>query len=184
MNDDVMIDTETLGVAANSVILSVGAVSFNEEGLGSEFYARISIDSCLAHGLHIDGNTLAWWMGQDEDARKVFCETGLALPVVLGALSQAFQWENTRIWCNGLNFDLPILDTAYRACGMSTPWAYYNTRDYRTLKNELPKPLFQSLEVKPTIAHNALADAKAQALTLIAIRKWQTENHPAHVLAA
>jgi hypothetical protein len=65
---------------------------------------------------------------------------------------------------------LPILDTAYRACGMSAPWAYYNARDYRTLKYEMNKDLFRSLEVKPEVKHNALSDAKAQALTLLAMR--------------
>lgn len=176
--NNVMIDLETLGTAANSVILSVGAVRFTADGLSDEFYVDVSIDSCLDQGLKIEGRTLAWWMGQSDEARSVFGRTGLALPVALAALSSSFDWEGTKVWCNGLNFDLPILDTAYRACGMGVPWAYYNARDYRTVKYELPKETFRSLEVKPTVAHNALEDAKAQALTLLAIRAMQREHCP------
>lgn len=176
--NNVMIDLETLGTAGNSVILSIGAVRFDKRGLGDEFYVSVNIDSCLDKGLHIDGRTLAWWMEQEDDARKVFSETGLPLSTALNALASAFDWENTLVWCNGLSFDLPILDTAYRACDMAAPWAYYNGRDYRTLKNELEKSAFKALEVRPTVAHNALADAKAQALTLLAIRAEQKERFP------
>lgn len=178
MTDDIMIDIETLGTAADSVILSIGAVRFSEEGLRDEFYADVTIDSCLRQGLKIEGRTVAWWMEQGEEARAIFGRTGLALPTVLHALSEAYDWEDAGVWCNGLTFDLPILDTAYRACGMAAPWAYYNARDYRTLKNELPKETFRSLEVKPTVAHNALEDAKAQALTLLAIRELKRKHCP------
>lgn len=184
MNDDIMIDIETLGTSASSVILSIGAVRFGPDGLSDEFYVRVNTDSCLSAGLRIDGNTLAWWMEQDNAARTVFSETGIPLPAALRDLATSFDWDNTRVYCNGLNFDLPILDTAYRACGQLAPWAYYNARDYRTIKYELPKETFRSLEVKPAVAHNALEDAKAQALTLLAIRRLQRENCPLQMFAA
>jgi DNA polymerase III epsilon subunit-like protein len=169
--NNVMIDIETLGTAANSVILSIGAVSFDDEGLlADEFYSNINIDSCLDKGLVVEGRTVVWWMGQSDEARATLGTNELSLPVALQQLTNAFDWRDTLVWCNGLSFDLPILDSAYRACGMQAPWQYYNGRDYRTIKGELPKEIFRALEVKPTIGHNALADAKAQAETLIAIR--------------
>lgn len=169
--NNVMIDIETLGTAANSVILSIGAVQFGPDGLGNEFYTAIDIDSCLNSGLQVDGRTVAWWMVQTAEARAVFNERGGELQEALLSLSGAFDWKgDTLVWCNGLSFDLPILDTAYRACGLAVPWRYYNGRDYRTFKREHSSELVSSLEVEPTVAHNALADAKAQALTLLAIR--------------
>jgi len=174
--NDVMIDIETLGTAANSVILSIGAVQFDENGFGDEFYSNVNIDSCLERGLVVEGRTILWWMGQDEAARAALGQDELSLATALQGLTNAFDWANTRVWCNGLNFDLPILDTAYRACGMSAPWAYYNGRDFRTIKNELDKESFRALEIKPAVAHDALEDAKAQAMTLLAIRRLQTSQ--------
>ena len=169
--NNVMIDIETLGTMTNSVILSIGAVQFGEDGLGDEFYSTINIDSCLERGLVVEGRTILWWMGQDDAARAALGQNELSLAAALQGLTNAFDWNNTLVWCNGLNFDLPILDTAYRACGTQAPWAYYNGRDYRTIKSELDRDVFKSLEVKPTVAHDALEDAKAQALTLLAIRR-------------
>ena len=37
----VMVDIETLGTTNNSVVLSIGAVKFDHQGLGEEFYAEI-----------------------------------------------------------------------------------------------------------------------------------------------
>jgi hypothetical protein len=108
-------------------------------------------------------------MGQSNAARQVFSETGLPLTTALQALATSFDWSDTKVWCNGLSFDVPILDTAYRTCKLVTPWAYYNTRDYRTVIKSLDKSVLQSLRVEPTVKHNALADAEAQALTLMAI---------------
>lgn len=182
--NNVMIDIETLGTAANSVILSIGAVQFDDAGnMGDEFYANINIDSCLEKGLVVEGRTILWWMGQSNEARAVLGENEYPLQVALSNLTNAFTWRDTLVWCNGLSFDLPILDTAYRACGLSAPWAYYNGRDYRTLKNELSKEDFKALKVPPTVGHNALADAKSQALTLLAIRHNQ-RNQRSVFLAA
>lgn len=178
--NNVMIDIETLGTAANSVILSIGAVQFDDVGcLGEEFYSNINIDSCLERGLVVEGRTILWWMGQSDEARAALGTGELSLPAALRGLADAFDWRDTLVWCNGLSFDLPILDTAYRACKMAAPWAYYNGRDYRTLKNEVDREVFKALEVKPSAAHNALEDAKAQALTLLALRGEATERRGA-----
>jgi DNA polymerase III epsilon subunit-like protein len=176
MSKSIMLDIETLGTASNSVILSIGAVAFDEGGLYDKFYASVAIDSCIDAGLHINGSTLAWWMRQSDTARQVFSETGLPLATVLQTLATSFDWSDTEVWCNGLSFDIPILDTAYRACKLATPWAYYNTRDYRTVIKSLDKGVLQSLRVEPTVKHNALADAEAQALTLVAI--WGHVRRP------
>lgn len=178
--NNIMIDIETLGTAANSVILSIGAVRFDDSGqMDEEFYTNINIDSCLEKGLVVEGRTILWWMGQSDEARAALGLDEHSLTTALIDLANAFDWKDTLVWCNGLSFDLPILDTAYRACGMQTPWQYYNGRDYRTIKCELSKEDFKALEVKPTTGHNALEDAKAQALTLLAIRREAAERRGA-----
>lgn len=184
MTNNIMIDIETLGTSANSVVLSIGAVAFGEDSLGDEFYAAVNIDSCQELGLRIDGKTLAWWMERSDAARQVFSETGLPLPAVLHALTTSFDWAGKKVWCNGLSFDIPILDTAYWACKLRTPWAYYNTRDYRTKTKELEPAVLNSLRLEPTLAHNALADAKAQALTLMAVWRYERLGSVSQSVAA
>ena len=108
-------------------------------------------------------------MTRSAEARALFEIKGDPLDRVLADFARAFDWQDTLVWCNGMNFDLPILDNACRAVGMQTPWAYYNGRDYRTLKGMFPKELVNRLRIRPEVAHDALDDSRAQALTLQAL---------------
>ena len=64
-------------------------------------------------------------------------------------------------------------------CDLHLPWAYYNTRDYRTLKNLVSRQTYDSLRVRPRVAHNALDDAIAQARTLQALLDHVKEGEEA-----
>lgn len=55
----------------------------------------------------------------------------------------------------------------------------YNTRDYRTLKNLVSRQTYDSLRVRPKVAHNALDDAIAQARTLQALLDHVKEGEEA-----
>lgn len=171
---NIMLDIETLGTKSTSVILSIGAIAFGEQEIGHGFHRRINIDSCLEAGLTVDGKTIQWWMGQSEEARALFSHDGDPLAAVLLDFKESFDWQNTLVWCNGMNFDLPILDNAFRAVGMEAPWAYYNGRDFRTVKNMFPKEFVNSVRVEPMVAHDALDDSRAQALTLQALLAART----------
>jgi hypothetical protein len=158
---DVMIDTETAGTTPGSAILSIGAVMFGPAGLGKEFYAPISLASCTAAGLTIDPGTIAWWMKQSDAARAAaFRDDAEPLLVVLLRFAE---WITTvgaeRPWCQGANFDTPLLEAAYSICGMTPPWKFWNVRDTRTL--------YELADVRVDRAHgthhNALDDARAQA---------------------
>jgi hypothetical protein len=167
----IMFDTETLGTSSSSVILSIAAVEFDDKNLGRRFHQRISIDSCLKHGLTVSGNTIEWWMGQSAEARKIFCIPGLPLDRVLIDLATWLDWSQVdEVWANGSDFDGPIIANAYRAIGAGNPpWAYFKLRDYRTIRKMYPKALAKSLEHAPAVKHDALEDAIAQALTLQAL---------------
>ena len=166
--DHIMIDLETLDTASTAVVLSIGAVSFNASGVKQEFYRVVDIDSCLKAGLTISGSTFKWWLTKDESARKALADTnGLDLYRALTDLREEFNWDDTLVWGNGADFDLSILANAYAAYDEREPWAYYNTRCYRTLKNMTPKEQYNALKVSPAMAHHALADARAQAQTAV-----------------
>jgi hypothetical protein len=160
--NDIMLDLETLGTSANSVILSIGAVRFDAHGsaIGETFYRRISIDSCLAHGMTVSGRTLLWWIGQSDDARmSIAGDDGEDIEVVLKDLGEFIQ-EDDRVWGCGAAFDNALLTQAYESVGLQVPWKYYNNRCYRTLKAlyfAVERPAFEGIK------HHALDDALNQA---------------------
>jgi exodeoxyribonuclease VIII len=171
---NVMIDLETLGTVPGSVILSIGAVAFDEgqpESLWDQFEARpIKVRSSRAVGLTIDEGTLAWWMHQDAEARGLLdCALeGAGGLTVHEAMSEFSDWFplDACIWGNGANFDEPLLTAAYSAIGRVPPYKYYVSHCYRTMKNlfrNVPTPAFQGLK------HDALADALHQTRHLQAI---------------
>lgn len=158
---DLMIDLETLGVEPGCVILSIGATDGK-----TNFSVHIDVEDSVKQGLVIEPRTTMWWMTQDDAARKLISEPGTPLQSALTMFNKAFNWKDTRVWCNGAAFDFPILKAAMTACDMKLPWAYYNEMDFRTLKNLVSKDTFSKLQVKPKVAHDGLEDAKAQLATL------------------
>jgi hypothetical protein len=179
---DVMIDIETLGTTPGSAILSIGAVMFGPAGLGEEFYAPISLASCTEAGLTIDPGTVAWWMKQSDAARAAaFRDNAEPLAAVL---EQFTCWLNLveaeKPWAQGANFDPPLLEAAYRACGMTPPWKFWNVRDTRTL--------YDLAGVKVDRArgthHNALDDARAQAeAAVVALQRLRDVSSPGAAVA-
>lgn len=162
MPRNVMVDLETLGLSADSTIVSVGAVVFTKDGIEAEGYWPLHLDQ---PDRHADLGTIKWWMQQDDAARSVFSEkTVVALRHALEELARQFD-KDTLIWCNGANFDEPMLAHAYKQAGLRTPWAYKNVRCFRTVRAQ-----HRDVDVgEQGTKHNALDDARWQAQTLIAI---------------
>lgn len=176
----VMVDLETLGTVPGCVILSIGAVYFDEKGLGEEFYRPVSRAHCTNLGLKESADTLAWWARQGTEARRVLtlaeAKDAPKLHEVLGEFHSFLKLRtNVKLWGNGADFDNPILACAYEAAEMKQTWIAWNGRCYRTLKNIAPGPKL----VRQGVHHNALDDAKSQALHAIELFKL----HPSLVLA-
>ena len=162
---DLMIDIETLGTAPGSVILSIGAVEFNAESgmLGEEFYFALDAQSCTDAGLTIDISTVKWWMSQSQDAQKDAFSGYVHLAPALQMLAEYVRRVNaTRVWAKPPSFDLVLLESAYRACSMPAPWHYRTPRDCRTLFD-----ITGAVQPDVGTAHNALDDAKSQAMGVI-----------------
>lgn len=160
----VMLDLETLGLRAGCPVLSIGAVTMDNQAL--EFYS-------VAHrnqsdiDLYADLATVAWWTAQSDEAKKV-----LSTPhtmTIRGLLREFSAWlpNDACVWGNGADFDLPILAEAYVRAGMPVPWKPFNGRCYRTIKNLAPHIKL----VRSGTHHNALDDAKSQALHMAEIVK-------------
>jgi 3' exoribonuclease, RNase T-like len=174
-----MLDFETLGTRPGCCVLTFGAVFFSSteaEPLGQEFSAVVNVKSQEALGLHVDQDTVAWWERQSIEARNAvapaYSPTSQSLEVVLGDFSNYLLQEvgdkrNVQIWGNGADFDNVILAALYHAAKLESPWHFYNNRCYRTLKNVVKGPKL----VRQGVHHNALDDAKSQAMHAVALLK-------------
>lgn len=176
----IMVDLETMGTVPGSVILSIGAVFFDAEGLGEEFYLPISRAHSTEMGLKESADTQKWWAKQSAAARKVIDEAEHPEAPTLHEALDAFtkfvkQDTNVKVWGNGADFDNPLLACAYDAIDLKQAWISWNGRCYRTLKNIAPGPKL----VRVGTYHNALDDAKSQALHAIELFKL----HPTLVMA-
>lgn len=177
--EKIMLDLETLGVNPGCVILSVGAVRFDNSGILNEFHAHIDLESACSAGLVIEPSTVMWWLKQSEAARNNLTQSDReGLCDVLGRFSDWVGDAKVEIWANGASFDFAILKSTCEAVGMSVPWQFWNERCFRTLKNLVSKEIYAALSVQPTVAHDALADARAQALTTINLLNHLNGNPP------
>lgn len=174
--DNVMVDIETLGTNPGDVILSVGAVQFDEDGLGEEFYLVLDLQTSLDAQFSVTADTLHWWMSDkvSNEAREEVFGPKAPADVTRGLQSFA-NWMMTlesktergcNLWGNGASFDNALLTKAMTMLGISIPWKFWNDRCYRTLKSihvEVPYPKREG------VYHNALDDAKHQARHLMGI---------------
>lgn len=168
MNTHCMIDLETLGTRPGDVILSIGACLFSPtENITSVFYVTIDPESSKAAGLRAQKSIIEWWQKQDPITMREAFKGELSLE---SALTQFRMWlptENVLMYGNGANFDNALLAAAYRTMKMDVPWKFWNDRCYRTLAAMFMKSRVEQVGNK----HNALNDAKTQALRLIQIVK-------------
>lgn len=169
---DVMIDLETGGTCPGCSIFSIGAVYFDQRTgeLGDELYVIAKREGQVENGLHESESTMKWWADQSPEARVIFghvdaVELSEAL-TSLHAFILGGPRRNVRVWGNGADFDNPIVAAACRALGRPLPWAPFNSRCYRTLKNLAPHI---KLDKRQGTHHNALDDAKSQAQHLMDI---------------
>ena len=175
--EHVMIDLETLGTRPGSVILSIGAVAFDEgqpESTWSKFDSGpISVAGSRAAGLTIDESTLAWWLRQDDEPRKLLLaalDDAAQAPIV--ALNNFVGWSpypaEFTLWSNGANFDGVLLRAAWeKVCPQYVPICkYYQECCYRTMKRRYARV---SAPMRQGVHHNALNDALHQTRHLQSI---------------
>lgn len=150
---DVMVDLETLDTEADAIIVSIGACFFNPltGEIGKVFDRVVDVDSCLDLDMKMSASTLGFWMKNPEAAQKVF---GDDVPKVSlsDALSSFYNYcdyysgkqiGRVRLWANGPDFDKSIITYSSRACGLTYPMSFWNTRCVRTILGLCPPQLFK-----------------------------------------
>lgn len=170
--NNIMLDLETMGNGPQAAIIAIGAVAFDPETktLGPEFYRTVDLQSSVDCGGVMDPSTVMWWMQQGDEARAAFTRPGQH---IIGALIDFKDYvqelpdpEKVKVWGNGAAFDNVILASAYRRQQMHPPWEFRNDRCFRTMRDLAPPDLdFKRIGTY----HNALDDAKSQAVYLMDI---------------
>lgn len=158
-----MLDLETMDTKPSAVILSIGAVEFNLDGpvAGREFYAVLETLPQVRAGRTESEATREWWSRQSAEARAVLVAEATEPKQAL--LDFAEFWSGAdRLWSNGANFDGVLLTSSYQSFGLQVPWKFWQERCHRTL-TDIYYSLCGTGRPKKQVAHNALADARAQA---------------------
>ncbi|QFS86605.1 MULTISPECIES: 3'-5' exonuclease [unclassified Marinobacter] len=174
---DAMVDIETLDTRPSAVVISIGVVLFNRrepkvkmKELNLKFGKKEFRDEQIMMGRTVDKETVAWWKGQEPDAKRIFKQANVtsmedALNKLTAFLTQGD--TNYLIWGNGSDFDNTIMTSLYESFGMQAPWKFWNNRCFRTFKGEhghiTRPPEFHGVK------HDAVDDARQQARYLQAI---------------
>jgi exodeoxyribonuclease VIII len=153
----VMLDLETVSTKPNAGIIEIAAIVLHTFK-GANFHRYIKTDSRF----DISDDSMNWWKRQPPELReKAF--NGIAPTEEVLLEFQDFLLSlggKIILWGNGADFDNVILASAYRTCGISVPWNFYNNRCFRTLKSLYPHIRHSFTGTK----HNALHDAINQAV--------------------
>jgi DNA polymerase III epsilon subunit-like protein len=158
-----MIDIETLSTRPNALVVSIGAVRFGNE-LGKEFYSPCFYQQ---KDRDIDLGTVRWWMKQTPEAKSVFeSQDALSLRETLINLKDFIEPDD-QIWANGVVFDIGILENAFNQYRLKFPWKYGNLNCLRSIRRLHPGYDEVMKKIRVSTSHNALDDAKCQALALI-----------------
>lgn len=164
----VMIDIETLDTVPSATVLSVGAVKFDPYNMNAEPYKQTlwlpSLEQQLELGRTTSDSTLEWWAKQDaEILERALEENGrVDLTHFFKDLNRYLVGAD-KIWCQGPQFDMVILEDMYRQADHHYNWAFWQVCDSRTVFNMMPVDPRKAIQED---AHDAAADAYYQALAL------------------
>lgn len=162
---DCMLDLETLGRTADSVILQIGLCRFNirtgemDEG----FEVNIDLQDSIRQGFSLDGSTIEWWLRQDPAVQRAV----VAIPKypVKVALRKAAQYMKgcETLWSHA-TFDAPMLAYYFTKMNVRMPIHYRGHRDIRTLVDlaGLQGGEFKEYYKVTAPRHTALADCQRQ----------------------
>ena len=98
MKEHCMCDLETMDTIASSIILSIGAVIFDNAGISHEFYRVVNYQSCVDLGLTESVSTRQFWDKQklsNPEAYEVvrIAESGEGVDIQQ-ALAEFSEWLN------------------------------------------------------------------------------------------
>lgn len=174
----VMLDTETLGFPRNSAVIDIGMVNLLT---AEKFSVQINPENYEAlykmedTHFHVNDETIQWH--QKKGAGNAYdraCQDGIAISLAIDLITDTLlDWagkdHELQIWCQGTDFDIPVIDNLFAFDGSKLPWKFSQVRDLRTvtaLYPDVPRTTWGN--------HTALEDAIYQGQHLLKI----AQKHP------
>lgn len=143
---DITFDFETCSTAPDAAPMQLAAIVWNRFAEGEHpftedtFNVGIDLRTCVVEGFSFDQDTVDFWSRQNETAKQNVTETECY--AVDTAFVQFCEWiENMKqkygadtvcFWCQGQDFDFPILKTIARKFNLKMPVHQHYFRDCRT----------------------------------------------------
>jgi len=163
---DVMIDVEGLSENSDACPYEIALVFFMRDDPSAPFGLHTyfpSPESGFALELTSSQSTQLWMLSREI---TVDYDTGMPIREVLEQIrcdltKRAVPLDALRIWARGTDYDISILNLAYRRISQEPPWQYWKTRDVRTY---LEACRYTSPRKN---THRALEDALNQARDVI-----------------
>jgi len=178
---NLMIDFETMGNTTDTIVVSLGACLFNNEGIHKKGLWYYDLYEQQIAGRTWTASTLAWWMKQSDAARAVFHDNKRERLPMEKFFVEFEKWldegleehlegrDELKVWGNGADFDVAILKDLYLTMGggeQAVPWKFWNGCCFRMF-NRMTK-IKEKMKMKGA-AHNALDDAIYQAECVMAV---------------
>ena len=165
-----MVDIETMGRNSHAPVIEIAVVCFDHLNVYDRFHSYVMPDFGVSAP---EPATLAWWVEQEVDMPlRVDAPDFHDVIRKLGGWVRSIEVEG--VWANAPSFDLVILHNLAQVSGTEMPWDHKLYRDFRTIRK-----CHAGLGVErvdPTVKHDAVADAEAQAWTIININNALTEK--------
>ena len=161
------IDIEALGPNSGAVVLSLGAVSFDPHGnyIGSQFPFHVNIDitNSLQLGMHVDGDTIYWWLDRDTRSRNALAKPEPVLAET--ALEDLHCWYKMHhcvaAWSH--RFDMELLGAYSARLAIKLPWSHRQELCIRTRFEAAAKFGYMPEKVRDKDKHHPVYDATRQA---------------------
>ena len=157
----IMLDVETTGNIANTAIIQLSMVRFDEDGnAGDSLHINIDAEEQYKLGAQYTQSTLDWWQQTNPQLFESITTTNVHSVNEALDIIDAFVTPYDYIWCHA-TFDMPILDNLYHLAGRRRPYKYTNVRDIRTIV-ELSKINLSSYNWAKEKTHDSLDDCMFQ----------------------
>lgn len=183
---DIIIDIETLGTKPNVPVIEIGACAINNRTgeIVSNFSRRVPSGRsiCDLELGRFDGadddtrSTVRWWI--EDNGRRDTLMKIMSRSVCIhehAPLYEFCDWMiqknveadgNIRVWSNGPQFDLVILQSAFDRYGIKRPWVCWQERCVRTALEMAGYEKGSVGWIERGPRHRALNDARHEARKL------------------
>lgn len=166
-----VVDLETLSTdKVQPVILEYGISKidfyWNSFSVEHSFHNHLELQQQFNNFRLVDKSTIDWWAKKGRSLESFIDDPrhkeGISITDMLDEISKLYAYVNAQaIWSFGSNFDIEILENAYKRNNRKQPWHYRDVRCERTL--EALFPLWTTEIQVSEITHSALQDSYDQA---------------------